>query len=89
MGEKKPGGAEHSLMDWEELAGSCTTPRGNIRQRLEAHEREREGRGREGALGYYAALIKDLVRRRNGDIKAGNVCFCERVRKREKECLGV
>lgn len=39
-------------MDWGELAGSCTTPRGEIRQRLEAYEREE----REGVLRYSAAL---------------------------------
>ena len=26
--KEPPGGAGHSLMDWEELAGSCTTPKG-------------------------------------------------------------
>lgn len=47
----KPGGAELPLMDWEELAGSCTTPWGEIRQRLEACEKKKERDARERERG--------------------------------------
>lgn len=44
-GSGRDGGGVPSLMDWEELAESCTTPGGKIKQRLEAHKRGGEGKG--------------------------------------------
>lgn len=56
-------GGEHSLMDWDELAGSCTTPWGEIRQCLEACENERRREGSAGILCYRLLRIKDSERR--------------------------